>query len=51
MMLLKAYVDSEGNPYCADCAVPEPERQKRAKERARAADPEIEAALNYIFGD
>ncbi|MEE0783470.1 MAG: hypothetical protein U0M41_06500 [Negativibacillus sp.] len=51
MMLLKAYVDSEGNPYCADCAVPEPERQKRAKERARAADPEIEAALNCIFGD
>ena len=51
MMLLKAYVDSKGNPYCADCAVPEPERQKRATERAKAADPEIEAALNYIFGD
>lgn len=50
-MLLKAHVDSEGNPYCPTCALPEPERQKRAAEQERAADPEIEAALNYIFGD
>lgn len=50
-MLLKAHVDSEGNPYCPACALPEPERQKRAAEQERTADPEIEAALNYIFGD
>ena len=50
-MLLKAHVDGEGNPYCPTCALPEPERQKRAAEQERAADPEIEAALNYIFGD
>lgn len=35
MMLLKAYVDSEGNPYCADCAY---RNQSGRKERKRGQE-------------
>lgn len=50
-MLLKAHVDGEGNPYCAACALADMARTERAAQPEKAADPEIEAALNYIFGD
>ena len=33
MLLLKAYVDSKGNPYCADCAVGQKRQTPKSKPR------------------
>lgn len=63
--LLREYVDETGNTYCADCLEPESGKQNIAAEKKPAlskasgeatasddgTDPEIEAALDYIFGD
>ncbi len=58
--LLRAYVDNTGTIYCTDCMEAQGSKQKTPAIKMTSGgaaindyeqDPEIEAALDYIFGD